>query len=140
MTIDSLVSLAHQVIRWHERITREGGTHGNYPHPETESLARAVIEMLSASDTCGYTVDVVRDEHGVAVMMVDDRLTPDATQSLAVTLLHGLDAARSLEARGTVECGSCRGYGHFSKHGKPSGDRRDRKCLDCGGEGQVPNG
>ena len=38
-----------------------------------------------------------------------------------------------------AECGSCRGYGHFNeKTGKPSVDRRERKCLDCRGEGKVP--
>jgi hypothetical protein len=36
------------------------------------------------------------------------------------------------------DCASCRGYGHFAKHGKPSIDKRDRRCLDCNGEGRVP--
>lgn len=35
------------------------------------------------------------------------------------------------------ECSSCRGYGHFSTWGKPSADKRDRKCLDCSGTGRV---
>lgn len=36
------------------------------------------------------------------------------------------------------DCGSCRGRGHFAANGKASIDRRDRKCLDCRGEGRVP--
>lgn len=40
------------------------------------------------------------------------------------------------EPRRVEECGSCLGYGHFSRHGKPSADRRDRKCLDCSGAGR----
>jgi hypothetical protein len=38
----------------------------------------------------------------------------------------------------TVECGACRGYGYFGPTGKPSVDKRNRKCLDCNGEGHKP--
>jgi len=41
------------------------------------------------------------------------------------------------DAEPKEECGSCRGYGHFSKYGKPSIDKRDRKCLDCAGSGRA---
>lgn len=37
-----------------------------------------------------------------------------------------------------VECWACRGHGHFSRWGKPSADKRDRKCLECSGEGKIP--
>lgn len=35
------------------------------------------------------------------------------------------------------DCSACRGYGHFTRNGKPSIDKRDRKCLDCGGTGKA---
>ena len=34
------------------------------------------------------------------------------------------------------DCGSCRGYGHFTEDGEPTIDKRDRTCLDCGGAGE----
>jgi hypothetical protein len=38
-----------------------------------------------------------------------------------------------------VECPACKGYGHIDdKRGRPSLDGRNRKCLDCRGEGKVP--
>lgn len=38
-----------------------------------------------------------------------------------------------------VECPSCLGYGHINDEtGEPTVDRRERKCLDCRGEGTVP--
>lgn len=35
-----------------------------------------------------------------------------------------------------ADCGSCRGYGHFDEDGKPTTDKRCRKCLDCNGTGE----
>ena len=34
------------------------------------------------------------------------------------------------------DCGSCCGYGHFDEEGKPTMDKRCRKCLDCNGTGE----
>lgn len=34
------------------------------------------------------------------------------------------------------DCPICMGYGHFTARGRPSFDRRDRKCLDCNGTGK----
>jgi hypothetical protein len=36
------------------------------------------------------------------------------------------------------ECGSCLGYGYFRPNGEPTVDRRERKCMDCGGTGRAP--
>lgn len=38
-----------------------------------------------------------------------------------------------------VECPTCLGYGHISEKGRPTVDRRGRKCLDCRGDGWVPH-
>jgi DnaJ-class molecular chaperone len=37
------------------------------------------------------------------------------------------------------ECRSCLGYGYFRPNGEPTIDRRERKCLDCGGTGRAPS-
>ena len=36
------------------------------------------------------------------------------------------------------ECSACRGLGYFNaRTGKATNDRRERKCLDCHGEGRA---
>jgi DnaJ-class molecular chaperone len=52
-----------------------------------------------------------------------------------------LDADRTAKPRTRLVCRlcrSCRGYGHMNDMTGPSVDKRDRKCLDCGGSGRVP--
>jgi hypothetical protein len=75
------------------------------------------------------------DLHGLGDGPHDVTLQRDAVDCDACLKAAKPDAETKCEE----DCGSCRGYGHFSKHGKPSLDKRDRKCLDCGGTGKVPD-
>ena len=47
-------------------------------------------------------------------------------------------SAKSMEKDLEAECPSCRGYGYFREDGRPTVDKRGRKCLDCAGTGKRP--
>ena len=59
---------------------------------------------------------------------VDDGALRDKISAVRYALSEHIDAMR--------ECPTCDGYGHFTKGGRPTLDRRDRKCLDCQGTGR----
>lgn len=52
------------------------------------------------------------------------------------TILDFVDVATPVTGKYKSDCGSCLGYGHFDEEGKPTIDKRCRKCLDCNGTGE----
>lgn len=52
-------------------------------------------------------------------------------------VLYFPEIAWEEDSEESEECSSCLGYGYVNELGNPTIDRRDRKCLDCRGEGKV---
>lgn len=87
MTVDALIAWARSVFA--------------EPWRGTDDLdaAHAIVSLLSASSTCGYTIAAGVDEQGPHVTLMDSRMTPDEAQSVAVGLLRARDEAKEI-ARG----------------------------------------
>ena len=70
---------------------------------------------------------VLRGGHGVLHMTMEGEDFRDSPS-----------AAEPEKEDARAECENCLGYGYFTVQGKPTVDRRCRKCLRCCGEGKVP--
>jgi hypothetical protein len=92
-----------------------------------------VIELIAELGRLPPDVDVcVWDHDEDEYMPVVEALLEDG--STHVDLLVRPSGAVPAEM---IDCPACRGYGHFSKHGKATVDKAGRKCLDCAGSGKL---
>lgn len=113
--------------------------------PPSKAKLAKIVEGFNRKFPVGTPVILRKDsgEIGTIVRAPGEILSGHS----AVAWFAGVTGAYSIEDKRVrspkdsemhlFECASCRGYGHFDEDGKPSIDRRGRKCLDCTGTGRT---
>lgn len=92
MKIDDMQALANKLLAQDPQQTTEDA---RIWRANAVDLARAVSDLLSVGDECGYTITGDVDEDGPHVKFVEDRMRLEEAQSVAVSLLRARDEAEA---------------------------------------------
>ena len=102
--------------------------------PHYKFITEMISEMLFAMcDKAPGKFDVWESKHKVHKGIMSLSIVPKGKKLKWSPYEHDVETT-VVDVSG--ECPSCQGKGHFSEDGKPSLDRRHRKCGDCRGEGK----